>query len=196
VGTLVCASTTGFYGDAGERPCPEDAPGGGGFLAGVCREWEAAADPARAAGVRVVHLRFGVVLAGGGGALARMLPAFRLGLGGPLGHGRQWMPWIGLGDAAALALRACRDPAWTGAINAVAGAVRQRDFAAALGAALHRPALLPAPAWLLRALLGDQARELLLASCRAEPARLRALGWRPRYDEVAACLAAELSRAS
>lgn len=191
VPVLVCASATGFYGDAGESVCSEAAPPGRGFLATVCQEWEAAAAPARAAGVRVVHLRLGVVLSRRGGALARMLPAFRLGLGGPLGDGRQWMPWIALDDVVAVIRRAVADPLLEGPVNTVAGALRQGDFARALGAALHRPACLRAPAFALKALLGDQARELLLTSCRAEPARLLALGHRFLHPELGPALQAE-----
>jgi len=190
---LVCASAVGYYGDRGEEELDEDSPPGRGFLAEVCQEWEAAAATAREAGLRVVHLRIGMVLSGRGGALRRMLLPFRVGLGGPLGSGRQWLSWISLDDLAGIVLRALAEEDLAGALNAVAPEpVRQRDFARALGRALGRPAVLPAPAPLLRLALGEMARELLLASTRVRPRRLAARQHDWRHPGLAAALAAAL----
>jgi hypothetical protein len=171
---LVCASGVGYYGDRGDEELTEDSTSGTGFLAEVCREWERAADPARAAGIRVVHLRFGVVLSRHGGALAKMLLPFRLGLGGPIGSGRQYLSWIALPDLVAVIQRALADERLTGPVNAVAPEpVTNREFARALGRALHRPAVLPLPAFAAKLLIGGLAKEALLASQRAVPARLQ-----------------------
>jgi uncharacterized protein (TIGR01777 family) len=174
---LLCASAIGYYGDRGEEWLDESSSQGRGFLAGVCAAWEAAADPARAAGVRVVHLRFGVVLSAAGGALARMLLPFRLGVGGRLGSGRQYMSWITLDDALAALQRVLASEELRGAVNAVSpGPVTNAEFTAALGRALHRPAVLPVPAFALRLALGGLADEALLASARVRPRVLEAAG--------------------
>jgi len=160
--TLVCASAVGFYGDRGETPLPEGAGPGEGFLADLCVAWEAAANRARALGLRVVRVRFGIVLARSAGALGLMAPIFRTGLAGRLGSGHQWFPWIHIDDAAALVCRAVADPGWSGPVNAVAPApVRNRELTVALAARLHRPALLPVPSVAVRAALGPLADELL-----------------------------------
>lgn len=186
---MVCASAIGYYGDRGEEVLREDSAPGTGFLADVCREWESAADPARAAGIRVVHVRTGIVLAKSGGALAKMLPPFRLGLGGPIGPGTQYMSWIALDDHVAILRRAAEDANYAGAINAVAPeAVTSAQFARVLGKVLRRPAFLPAPAAALRLLLGEMADALLLASTRVEPARLSALGYRFLYPSLEGAL--------
>lgn len=191
---LVCASATGYYGDRGDDLLGEDAGPGSGFLPELCAAWEDAAAPAAAAGARVVHLRFGVVLARGGGALPRMLPAFRWGLGGRLGSGRQWLPWLALADAVRMIEFALATPALAGPVNAVAGAVRNLDFARALGRALGRPARLPVPAPFLRLALGALASELLLASQRVVPRRLASCGFAPRHPALDEALAAALRR--
>lgn len=171
--TLVCASATGYYGERGAEPCVEDDPPGEGFLAQVCREWEDAAEPARAAGLRTVHLRIGMVLSLEGGALDRMLPLFRWGLGGPLGSGEQYWNWVSRDDLTRIFLVALDDATLDGAVNAVAPQpLSSRDFAHELGHALHRPALLPAPAFALRLIMGEMADALLLTSTRAVPQRL------------------------
>jgi uncharacterized protein len=174
---LVCASGASIYradGRAHDEQGKEDAST---FLGHVVQAWEAAADPARRAGIRTVHLRLGVVLAGRGGALAELLPLFRCGLGGPVGHGRMAMSWIALDDAADLFHRACWDNALDGPVNAVApGAVTSQEFARTLGRILRRPALLRAPAPALRVLFGQMAEETLLADLRVAPGRLTALG--------------------
>ncbi len=181
---FLCASAIGWYGDRGETWVDEDSSPGRGFLAELCQEWEAAADPARAAGIRTVHFRFGMLLGPGGGALARMLPAFRLGLGGPLGNGRQWWSWLARQDAVGILLHALDHEELEGPVNAVAPEpIRNRDFGRGLGEVLCRGAWLPAPASLLRLALGGMANELLLASTRVRAKRLSASGYRYRIPE-------------
>lgn len=176
--TLVSASAVGIYGaHRGDEILTERSAPGADFLARVGQGWEAATGPAVAAGVRVVNLRFGVVLSDRGGALKKMLPPFRLGLGGPLGSGRQWMSWISREDVLRLIERALTDGAMKGPYNAVAGAVRNAEFTAALGRVLGRPAVIPVPVFALKLRYGpDMLEATLLASQRAEPARLNALG--------------------
>jgi uncharacterized protein (TIGR01777 family) len=194
VRTLVCAGGAGWYGDRGEDLLDESSTPGTGFLADVCRDWEAACDPVRAR-VRTVNLRTGVVLSARGGALARLLPSARLGLAGPLGDGRQWWPWIALDDLVHTVLHALARPGLSGPMNAVTGAVRQADLARAVAAAVGRPALAPpAPRSVLRLGLGRMVDEVLLASARVEPGRLRAGGFRWQHPDLLAALAWELGR--
>ena len=182
---LVCASATGFYGDRGDEVLDEHSAPGTGFLAEICQAWEAAAAPARDRGIRVVHLRLGIVLARQGGALARMLPAFRLGLGGRLGSGRQFWSWIVLEDVLRVMELALRDDRMSGAVNTVApGAATNAGFTAALSRALHRPAFLPVPAPVVRTVFGEMGRETLLASSRVRPARLLEAGFRFRFPDL------------
>jgi len=182
---LLCASATGYYGDGGDELLDEGSRPGTGFLAEVCQEWEAAAGPARDRGIRVVHLRLGVVLARHGGALARMLPAFRCGLGGRLGSGRQYWSWIALEDAVNVAAWALQDDQMSGAVNTVAPeAATNAAFTAALARMLRRPALLPMPAWVVRCLFGEMGREALLSSARVRPARLLDAGFRFQFPKV------------
>jgi uncharacterized protein (TIGR01777 family) len=179
---LVSASAIGYYGHRGDDALDEESPPGSGFLAQVCREWEAAADPARGAGIRVVHPRIGLVLSASGGALAKMLPLFRLGLGGPLGSGRQYVSWITLDDLVAAICHSIATDSLSGPVNAVAPEpATNRQFARALGRALRRPARLPAPAFALRAMLGPMADELLLSSTRVIPRKLTDSGF--AFDE-------------
>jgi hypothetical protein len=173
---LVCASASGWYGDRGSTLLDEDSPPGVGFLPEVCREWEAAAEPARRAGIRVVHLRFGLVLDPSGGLLGRLLPLARWGLAAPLGSGNQYMSWVTRQDLVAVVRFALEAPL-VGAVNVVAGAITNRDFTRALNAVLHRPTPPAVPAWLLRLLGGEMAEALLLASQRLEPTRLREAGF-------------------
>ncbi len=170
---LVCASAIGIYGDRGEELLSEESPHGNGFLAETCVAWEAATQAASDAGIRVVHARFGVVLSPKGGALAKLLPLFRLGLGGKLGDGHAWMPWITLRDAVGI-LKFCVDnPEMKGPVNVVApDAITNAEFTHALGSALHRPTILPAPAFALRLAFGEMADQALLASAHVLPARL------------------------
>lgn len=190
--TLVQASAVGIYGDRGEETITEDSPTGTGFLADVGRAWEAASEPAERAGIRVVRLRFGIVLSAKGGALQQMLLPFRLGLGGRIGSGRQWMPWISLDDVVEVIVRALRDERLRGPVNTVVGSVRNADFTDALGRALHRPTLIPVPGFALRALFGEMADEGLLAGQRVEPARLQAIGHVFHHPTLDDALAAAL----
>jgi uncharacterized protein (TIGR01777 family) len=190
---LVCASAVGFYGDRGDEPLEEDAAPGRGFLAEVCRDWEAAALGAEQHGVRAVALRIGVVLAREGGALALMARPFRLGLGGRLGSGRQWFPWIHADDLVALIRAVARDAAFRGPLNAVAPEpVRNIDLTRALARRLHRPALFPAPAFALRAALGELADELL-GSRRVLPRRALEAGFAFRHAALDGALEEELA---
>jgi uncharacterized protein (TIGR01777 family) len=167
---LVCASAMGFYGSRDEEVLTESSEGGTGFLPEVTHEWEAATAPAERAGIRVVHLRLGVVLSARGGALAKMLPAFQAGAGGRIGDGRQWMSWISLEDVLGLIHFALFTPGLRGPLNAVApNAVRQEDFARTLGQVLSRPALVPLPATAVRALFGEMGEETLLSSAHLRP---------------------------
>ena len=190
---FVTASAAGFYGDRGNELLDEGSSPGSGFLADLCRDWEAASQPAVVAGIRVVHPRLGVVLGAQAGALARMLPLFRLGLGGPLGSGRQWMSWISLQDAVAALLFLIDTPALTGPVNLTAPEpVTNSEFTQALSRAVHRPAVLPAPAFALRLAFGQMADEALLASARIYPARLIGAGFRFAHPTVAEALAARV----
>lgn len=175
---LVCASAVGIYGSRGEEVLTEQSRPGEGFLADVVRQWEAAAEPAREAGIRTVHLRAGAVLAKSGGALAEQLLPFRLGVGGPVGGGRQWSAWVGLDEIVAIFLFALDDARVEGAVNAVGPTpARQSQHAKAIGRALHRPSFMPVPAFAVRLLFGAVADELVLASQKVVPARLEALGY-------------------
>lgn len=192
---LVSASAIGFYGDRGDEPLDERSPAGCGFLPETCAAWEAATEPAREAGIRVVCLRIGIVLDARGGALARMLPPFRLGLGGRIGHGRQYMSWIALDDLVGVILRAIDDARLAGPVNAVAPQpVRNAEFAAALGRVLRRPARLPLPGAVVRLLLGEMGRDLLLAGARVRPARLAESGFAFEHPEIEAALGRLLAR--
>jgi hypothetical protein len=182
---LVVASATGYYGGRGDAVLDESAPPGAGFLATLCRDWEAAAAPATEAGIRVVHLRTGVVLSGAGGALPALLPLFRLGLGGPLGSGRQFFPWIALDDLVRVVDFAIGDEALHGPVNATApGEVTNAGFTRVLARVLRRPAFLPAPAFALRLVLGEFASEGLLSSQRVVPRRLLDAGFAFRHPEL------------
>lgn len=183
---LMVASAIGYYGDAGERVVDESAPVGDGFLATLARDWEAEARRAETLGVRVVSPRFGIVLAKDGGALPQMALPFKLGAGGPIGSGRQWMSWVSLPDAVGALQHLLQDEHASGPVNIVAPeASTNRAFASALGKVLHRPAFAPAPAFALRLLLGSgRADELLLASQRVAPKRLRELGYTFQYTDL------------
>lgn len=171
--TLICASAIGYYGDRGEETLTGISSKGTGFLSEVVGEWETAADPAREAGIRVLHLRLGVVLSKEGGALAKMLPVFKLGLGGRLGDGRMWMSWIHVEDAARAFLFGLDSSELEGAFNLTAPhPVRNQEFTRTMGRVLHRPTLLPAPAFALKLLLGEMGETLLLTSTRALPSTL------------------------
>ncbi|MGE5284708.1 MAG: TIGR01777 family oxidoreductase [Actinomycetota bacterium] len=172
--TLACASAVGYYGDRGEEVLTEESTPGAGFLPGVCREWEAASAAAARKGIRVVALRFGMVLSPKGGALARMLPLFRAGLGGVIGGGRQFVSWVALDDLPRIILHALHRVDLSGPVNAVAPRpVTNREFTEALGKALSRPTMFPVPAFALRLAVGrEMADALLLSSARVLPKRL------------------------
>jgi uncharacterized protein (TIGR01777 family) len=192
---LVAASAVGYYGDRGDELLDEAAAPGAGFLADLVRDWEREALRAEELGVRVVLLRFGVVLAARGGALPRMVLPVRLGVGGRLGSGRQWLPWVALEDAARALAWAVATPEARGVVNVVAPQqVTNAAFTRALGRELRRPTYFPVPPLALRLLLGGSADELLLASQRVAPARLQAAGFRFTYPELAGALHAVLGR--
>ena len=175
--TLISGSAVGYYGDRGSEVLRESSPHGSDFLARLCVEWEAAARSAEDSGLRVVTLRTGVVLGRDGGVLAQMLPPFRLGVGGPVGSGRQYMPWIHLDDLVRIIATALKDDRYAGPVNGAAPEqATSREFARALGRALHRPAVLPVPALALKVIFGE-ASSVLLGSQRIEPRRLRELGF-------------------
>jgi uncharacterized protein (TIGR01777 family) len=188
-GVLVSGSAVGYYGDRADEILDEASAPGNGFLADLCQAWEAAARRAETLGLRVVTLRTGVVLGREGGALAQMLPPFKLGLGGSIGSGRQFLPWIHLHDLVAIVLTAVMDERICGPVNGVAPEpVRSRDFASALGRALHRPAFLPTPALALRLLFG-RAAAVLLGSQRVMPEALRRLGFSFSFPTLEAAFA-------
>ena len=190
--TLICASAVGFYGDAGEVELSETAPSGEGFLAEVCRAWEKEAERAEEGGLRVVRVRIGVVLSRESGALALMRLPFSLGVGGRLGSGRQFFPWIHAPDLAE-AILFCVDSDLSGPVNAVSPElVRNAELTRALAAVLKRPALIPVPAWVLRAALGPISGELL-GSRRVIPSALIEAGFQFRQPDLCGALAAELA---
>ncbi len=194
---LVAASAIGYYGDRGDQLLDENSSAGRGFLAEVCQAWEAATHPAVDAGIRTVNLRLGVVLAAHGGALAKMLTPFRLGLGGVVGDGRQWVSWIELGDLLRVIEHAIETPRLAGALNAVAAEpVTQRQLTRALGRALARPTFLPLPAFAARWAFGSMADELLLASTRVDGSRLVDSGAMLCHRRIEEALARLLRRPS
>jgi uncharacterized protein (TIGR01777 family) len=184
---LVSASAVGYYGAHGDEEVPESTPAGEGFLAEVCVAWEQAAQAASELGIRVAIVRTGIVLDADGGALAKMLPAFKAGVGGPVAGGRQWMPWIHVDDLVGLYLAALEREDWSGPLNGSAPTpVTNKAFSQALGRALHRPAIAPVPALALRALYGEMA-EIVTTGQRAVPQRALALGHayaHPQLDEA------------
>jgi hypothetical protein len=182
---LICGSAIGYYGTRGDEVLVEESVPGFGFLAEVCRQWEDAAQPAAMAGVRVIHMRTSLVLATSGGALAKMLPAFRLGAAGRLGSGHQWWSWITLGDAARAFAFALENDHAHGALNlATPCPVTNAEFTRNLARILHRPAVLAVPAWALRLAAGEMAGELLLASQRVTPKRLLEAGFNFEDSEL------------
>ena len=186
---LVCASAVGYYGDRGDEILREESASGSGFLPDVCREWEAACQPAADKGIRVVNLRIGVVLSPAGGALAKMLTPFKLGAGGVIGSGRQYMSWIALDDVVSAIHVALTLDSLRGPVNVVApNPVTNREFTRTLGRVLSRPTLFPMPAFVARLALGEMADALLLASTRVEPAHLLATGFAFRYPDLEGAL--------
>ena len=190
---LLCASAVGIYGDRGDQSLTEGSTAGAGFLAATCQAWEAAAQPARDLGIRTVHLRFGVVLSRKGGALRKLLPVFRIAMGGKLGNGRQWMSWIAESDVVRAIWFLMDREDLAGAFNLTTPhPVTNAEFTQALASALRRPALFPVPATALRLIFGQMAPETLLASQRALPTRLEAAGFRFEYPRIGAALHALL----
>ena len=191
---LLVASAVGFYGNRGDELLDESSRPGYGFLADACQQWEAAAQPARDAGIRVLHLRFGIVLGAGKGALGKLLPLFKLGLGGKLGEGRQYMSWISLPDALAGIFYLLDLPSAAGPYNFTApNPVTNSQFTRILSHHLHRPAFLDVPSFALRLAFGQMADEALLASARAYPARLVAAGFQFAYPSLVYALPAILA---
>ena len=185
---FISASAVGYYGDRGDEIVEDDSPAGNDFLANVCRSWEAAALEAAKSGVRVFIPRVGIVLGADGGALARMVMPFRVGMGGPLGSGRQYVPWIHLDDQLAVVIGALEDPRMSGPmISAAPNPVTSRELAKAIGAVLHRPSFMPVPTIALRILLGEAAA-LVLTGQRVRPRRLEQSGFTWRYPAITAAL--------
>jgi hypothetical protein len=190
---LLCASAVGIYGNRGDEVLTEESTQGTGFLAETCQAWEAAAKRASEMGIRVVHLRFGVVLSRKGGALGKMLPAFQLALGGKLGSGQQWMSWISERDAVRAIWFLMEHETLADAFNVMAPEpVRNVEFTRAMARAVHRPALLPVPAGVLRVAFGEMADQTLLASIRGVPRKLEAAGFQFEDPEIGAALRALL----
>jgi uncharacterized protein (TIGR01777 family) len=190
---LVSASAIGYYGDRGDEELDEDSAPGQGFLADVCGDWERQARAAEHLGIRVVCVRIGIVLAAGGGALARMIPPFKLGAGGRLGGGKQWMPWVHIDDVVGALLHSSQSPELHGPLNAVAPTpVTNAEFTSALGHALHRPALLPIPRVALRIAFGEMS-QIMMASQRVVPRTAVRTGYAFKYPRLDGALAAVLA---
>jgi uncharacterized protein (TIGR01777 family) len=186
---IAAASGVGFYGHREDKMLTEESAPGTGFLSEVCQEWEAAAWPAVKRGIRVVHLRFGMILSREGGALAKMLPPFRCGLGGVLGNGRQYYSWIAIDDAVGVIQHTLVNERLSGALNVVSPLpVTNREFTKTLGQVLSRPTILSVPAFAVRIAFGEMADETLLASTRAEPVKLLGAGYSFRHPELAGAL--------
>ncbi len=190
---FVCASAVGYYGDRGDEKLGENSTTGSGFLAELVSDWEAEASRAETFGIRTVMLRLGIVLTARGGALAQMIGPFRLGIGGRLGSGRQWMSWLSMADTTGMFRAAIEDERYRGAYNAVAPEpVTNAEFTRMLGRMLHRPTLFPVPAVALRAIFGQMAGEMLLASQRVEPSRAVQNGYSYSYQDLEPALRAAL----
>ena len=192
---MVSASAVGYYGDRGNELLTEESGPGSGFLAEVCREWEAAADPAREAGIRMVHLRIGIVLSPKGGALGTTLPIFKLGAGGKIGSGRQYWSWISLDDVAGAFVHALTNERVSGPVNVGSqNPLTNAEYTKVLGRVLNRPTVFPVPSFAARIALGAMADELLLASQRMQPVRLEETGYAFRHDDLEEALRHLLGR--
>lgn len=192
---MVSASAVGYYGDRGNELLREDSASGSDFLAGVCREWEAAADPARESGIRVVHPRLGIVLSPKGGALGTTLPIFKIGVGGRIGSGRQYWSWVALDDVVGSILHSLTNESVSGPVNVGSpNPMTNAEYTKVLGRVLGRPTILPLPAPAARIMLGEVADALLLASQRMEPARLKETGYTFRYSQLEGALRHLLGR--
>ncbi|MDQ3377736.1 MAG: TIGR01777 family oxidoreductase [Actinomycetota bacterium] len=192
---MVSTSAVGYYGDRGDEVLTEESAPGTDFLAGVCREWEAAAEPARQAGIRVVYPRLGIVLSPQGGALGTTLPIFKLGGGGKIGSGNQWWSWVALDDVVGSIVHALTDESVEGPVNVGSpNPMTNAEYTKVLGKVLGRPTVLPLPAPAARVMLGEVADALLLASQRMEPARLKDTGYAFRYPQLEGALRHLLGR--
>ncbi len=192
-GVFIAASAIGYYGSRGDELLTEESAPGQGFLPEVSQEWEAATNPAREAGLRVVNLRFGVVLSRNGGALKSMLLPFQLGLGGRVASGRQYWSWVSLDDVVGVILFALENDSLRGPVNVVSPEpARNEEFARALGETLHRPTIFPLPAFVVRALMGEMGEAALLGSARVEPAKLKSAGYQFRHPKLKEALRAAL----
>jgi hypothetical protein len=188
-GVLVSASAIGYYGDRGDEWLDEAGAPGDTFLADVCEAWEAESRPAADKGTRVVNLRFGAILSGDGGALKKMLPLFKMGVGGMVGSGEQYMSWVALEDATRAILFALTHEELEGPVNVVSpNPVTNRTFTKTLGDALGRPTMFPVPAFAAHALFGEMADDVLLASARVRPAKLQAAGFKFEHPDLGECL--------
>ncbi|NOY05419.1 MAG: TIGR01777 family protein [Chlorobi bacterium] len=184
-GVFISASAIGYYGNRGSEKLSEDSPSGTGFLAELCRQWEDATNPAKAKGIRVVTARIGVVLSPRGGALKKLLPFFRLGLGGKMGGGAQYMSWISIHDLVRAFQYCLSHEDLCGLVNFVApNPVTNAEFTRALATACRRPALLPVPGWVLKLMFGEMAEETILSSARVLPEKLRASGFDFHFPEL------------
>ena len=190
---LVCASAIGFYGDRGAQEMNETSAAGKGFLPEVCEEWEAEANAAKELGLRVVNVRIGVVLSPKGGALAKMLLPFKLGAGGIVGSGKQYWSWIGLHDLTRVIAHCINDDSLEGPVNAVSPQpLTNKEFTKVVGSVLHRPTLIPLPAFMAKIVLGEMAEALLLASTRVVPAKLQKSGFTFDHGDLDSCLKHEI----
>ncbi len=186
---IVAASASGYYGDRGDEVLKEESAAGSSFLSQVCQEWEAATSPAAQSGIRVVNLRIGFVLSPAGGGLAKMLPAFRMGAGGKLGSGKQYLSWIAIDDLVQIILFAAATETLRGPVNTAApNPVTNLVFTKTLGGVLGRPTIFPMPAFAVRLIFGEMGEELLLASTRMEPARLLSAGYQFRFSQLESAL--------
>ena len=182
---FISASAVGFYGNRGDEILREDSPSGEGFTAGICRQWEAATQPAARAGIRTAQMRFGVVMSAEGGALPKMLTPFRLGLGGRMGDGRQWWPWVSVRDVVGAIEHVLNHESLSGPVNTVApNPVSNAEFTHILASVLRRPALFPMPAFAVRLIFGEMGEELFLGSQRVEPAKLAASGYQFQHPDL------------
>jgi uncharacterized protein (TIGR01777 family) len=182
---FISASAVGFYGNRGDEILHEDSASGAGFAAEVCRQWEAATQPAAKAGIRTAQMRFGVVMSAEGGALPKMLTPFRLGLGGRMGNGRQWWPWVSVRDVVGAIQHVLHDESLSGPVNTVApNPVTNAEFTRILASVLRRPALFPMPAFAVRLIFGEMGEELFLGSQRVEPTKLVASGYEFQHPDL------------
>jgi len=192
---FVCASAIGYYGNRGDEILHEESPSGEGFTAELCRQWEAAAQSAASVGIRHIQIRTGIVLSAAGGALRKMLPPFRMGVGGNVGNGRQWMSWVDLRDVVGAIQHLLTADSVSGPVNMVSPhPVRNAEFTKALASVLHRPAIFPMPAFAARLAFGQMADELLLASQRVQPTKLLASGYVFQWPDLRPSLRAILQQ--